>query len=75
MKLCTICETNKLQPLLIPNHDILRLLWMPGIGRIAAFTIYLEVDGIERFPTVKHFFSCSRVVPGGVDSGGNFGGS
>ena len=61
---------RQLQPVLIPNDDIQRLLWIPGIGRIAAFTIYLEVDGIGRFPTVKHFFSYSRVVPGADDSGG-----
>ncbi len=58
------------QPVLIPNDDIQRMLWIPGIGRIGTFTIYLEVDGIERFPTVKHFFSYARVVPGADDSGG-----
>ena len=38
-----------LQPTLIPDADVQRLLWIPGIGKIAAFTLYLEIDGIERF--------------------------
>jgi transposase len=45
-------------------------LWIPGIGRLLAFTIYLEVDDIRRFPTVKHFWSYCRLVPGAADSGG-----
>ena len=31
----------------LSNDDIQRLLWIPGIGRILAFTIYLEIDGID----------------------------
>lgn len=48
--------------------DIQRLLWIPGIGRLTAFTIYLEVDGITRFPTVQHFWSYCRLVPGAANS-------
>src|SRR5690606_7213327 len=40
----------ELNPVLIPNVHVQRLLWIPGIGRIVAFTIWLEIDGIERFP-------------------------
>ena len=61
---------QQLQPALIPNPDIQRLLWIPGIGTIVAFTIYLEIDGIERFPTVRQFFSYCRVVPGADNSAG-----
>jgi len=57
-----------IQPRLIPNEDIQRLLWIPGIGKILAFTIYLELDGIERFPDVKHFYSYCRLVPGADNS-------
>jgi transposase len=57
-----------LHPQLIPNEDIQRLLWIPGIGKINAFTIYLEVDGINRFPDVKRFFSYCRLVPGANNS-------
>ncbi len=53
---------------LLPNPDIQRLLWIPGIGKILAFTIYLEVDGIKRFPSVKHFLSYCRLVPGADNS-------
>lgn len=59
---------KSLHPRLIPNEDIQRLLRIPGIGKISAFTIYLEIDGIERFPTVKHFLSYCRLVPGAENS-------
>jgi transposase len=61
---------KQLQPQLIPNPDIQRLLWIPGVGKIVAFTLYLEIDGIERFPTVRQFFSYCRVVPGADNSAG-----
>lgn len=53
---------------LIPNADIQRLLWIPGIGKILAFTIYLEIDGIERFPTTGNFLSYACLVPGADNS-------
>ena len=59
---------KSLHPTLIPNEDIQRLLWIPGIGKILAFTIYLEVDGIERFSDVKHFYSYCCLVPGASNS-------
>jgi len=40
---------KQLYPFLIPNDDIQRLLWIPGIGKMNAFTILLEVDEINRF--------------------------
>ncbi len=61
---------RELQPQLIPNPDIQRLLWIPGIGKLVAFTLYLEIDGIERFDSVKNFFSYCRVVPGADNSAG-----
>ena len=60
----------ELNPLLIPTADIQRLLWIPGIGRIVAFTILLEVDGIARFPSARDFVSYCRLVPGAGNSGG-----
>jgi transposase len=63
-----------LQPTLVPNDDGQRLLWIPGVGKIAAFTLYyLEIDGVARFGAVRPFFSyCSycRLVPGAKNSGG-----
>jgi len=59
-----------LHPHLIPNEDIQRLLWIPGIGKIGAFTICTEIDGIERFPSAKQFFSYCRLVPGADNSAG-----
>jgi transposase len=57
-----------LQPLLIPNDDIQRLVWIPGIGKTTAFTVYLEADGIERFLSDKHLVSYCRLVPGAKHS-------
>jgi len=59
---------QSLHPRLLPNEDIQRLLWIPGIGKILAFTIYLEIDGINRFPDVKNFYSYCRLVPGSNNS-------
>ncbi len=61
---------KQLYPFLIPNDDIQRLLWIPGIGKMNAFTILLEVDNINRFPDVKNFFSYCRLVPSARNSGG-----
>ena len=46
-----------LHPQLIPNPDGQRLLWIPGLGTVTAFTIPTEIDGIARFPSVGQFFS------------------
>jgi len=59
-----------LHPHLLPNADVQRLLWIPGLGLVNAFTIYTEIDGITRFPSVEQFFSYSRLVPGADNSGG-----
>jgi len=59
---------QSLYPYLIPDDNIQRLVWIPGIGLINAFTLYLEVGNIERFPTENHFFSYCRLVPGASNS-------
>lgn len=59
---------KSLHPKLIPNRDIQRLLWVPGIGITLAFTIYLEVDGINRFPSINRLYSYCRLVPGASNS-------
>jgi len=61
---------KQLYPFLIPNDDIQRLLWIPGIGKMNAFTILLEIDDINRFADVKNFFSYCRLVPSARNSGG-----
>jgi transposase len=53
-----------------PNQAVRRLRRIPGIGRLNAWTLYLEIDGIERFATDRNFFSYCRVVPGSDNSGG-----
>ena len=60
----------ELNPVLIPTPDVQRLLWIPGIGRVVAFTIWREVDGIGRFPSARDFVSYCRLVPGAGNSGG-----
>jgi transposase len=52
----------------LASTAVQRLLWIPGIGRLMAFTIYLEVDDIQRCPTIQHFWSSCRLVPGAADS-------
>jgi transposase len=59
-----------LYPYLIPDVDVQRLLWIPGLGKVNAFTIYTEIDGIARFPSERQFFSYCRLVPGADNSGG-----
>jgi len=61
---------RQLLPTLVPDADVQRLLSIPGIGKTAAFTLHLEIDGITRFADVRHFFSCCRLVPGAKNSGG-----
>ena len=61
---------KQLYPDLIPNEDIQRILWIPGIGKMNAFTILLEINDINRFADVKNFFSYSRLVPSARNSGG-----
>jgi transposase len=62
---------KSLHPQLIPNPDIQRLLHVPGIGKVLSFNIYLEIDGIERFPDVSQFYSYCRLVPGADNSNRN----
>jgi transposase len=59
-----------LVPRLVPTPDAQRLLYIPGIGKIVAFTVLLEIDDIARFPTVKDFVSYCRLVPAAKNSGG-----
>ncbi len=59
-----------ISPELLQSDDVQHLLWIPGIGRINAFSIHLEIDDIARFPSVKNFLSYARLVPGSANSGG-----
>jgi len=60
---------NTLIPTFKKNIYIQRLMAAPGIGKINATSITLEIGDINRFPTVKHFFSYCRLVPGADNSG------
>jgi transposase IS116/IS110/IS902 family protein len=59
-----------LHPQLIPTPDVQRLVWIPGVGKIVAFTLVLEIDDIARFPSARDFVSSCRLVPGAGNSGG-----
>ena len=61
---------DELRRQLLPTPAVQRLAWVPGIGHLVAYTIVLEVDDIQRFPTVRHFHSYCRLVPGAANSGG-----
>ena len=60
---------KSIYPSLITSQDIQRLLWIPGIGKMNAFTILLEVGDINRFPSEKNFFSYCRLTPSARNSG------
>jgi transposase len=59
---------HQLRDRLLPTPDIQRLVWIPGIGALVAYTLVLEIDDIRRFPSVRHFHSYCRLVPGANDS-------
>jgi transposase len=63
------CE-RELRPRLLPRSDVQRLVWIPGVGAIIAYTLVLEIDDIQRFPTARHFHSYCRLVPGADNSAG-----
>lgn len=47
-----------------------RLMAVPGLGKVGAWTILAEIGDITRFPSAKQFVSYCRLVPGAKDSGG-----
>lgn len=61
---------KQLYPDLIPNEDVQRILWIPGLGKINSFSAFLEVDDITRFATDKNFLSYCRLAPAARNSGG-----
>jgi transposase len=63
------CE-RELRPRLLPRTEVQRLVWIPGIGAVIAYTLVLEIDDVHRFPTARHFHSYCRLVPGADNSGG-----
>jgi len=58
-----------ISPELLQSDPVQHLLWILGIGRINAFSIYLEIDDIRRFPSARHFLSYARLVPRSSNSG------
>ena len=61
---------HELRDRVLATPDAQRLVWVPGIGKMVAYTLLLEIDDIHRFPSVRHFHSYCRLVPGSHDSGG-----
>lgn len=55
---------------IILDKTVQKILWIPGIGKINALTIYLEIGDIHRFPSESKFFSYARLVPGAKNSAG-----
>jgi transposase len=56
--------TSQILALETSLHPVL----IPGIGKISAFTVHLEIDGIERFDSDKRFVSYCRLVPAADNS-------
>lgn len=61
---------HQLRDRVLATPEAQRLVWVPGIGKMVAYTLLLEIDDIHRFPSVRHFHSYCRLVPGSHDSGG-----
>jgi transposase len=61
---------HELRDRLLATPAAQRLVWVPGIGKLVAYTLLLEIDDIQRFPTVRHFHSYCLLVPGSHDSAG-----
>lgn len=51
------------------EEDLKRLLEIPGIGTVSAWTILAEIGDITRFSSADKFVSYCRLVPGSDDSG------
>jgi transposase len=54
---------HELRDRVLATPEAQRLVWVPGIGKMVAYTVLLEIDDIARFPTVRHFHSYCRLVP------------
>jgi transposase len=52
-----------ISPELLHTDPVQRLLWIPGIGRINAFSIYLEIDDITRFPSAAYSDASRTLIP------------
>ena len=61
---------HELRDRLLATPPAQRLVWVPGIGKLVAYTLLLEIDDIARFPTARHFHSYCRLVPGSSNSAG-----
>lgn len=61
---------RELKDRVLATPEAQRLVWVPGIGKMVAYTLLLEIDDIGRFPSVRHFHSYCRLVPGSDNSGG-----
>jgi len=48
-----------------------RLMTVPGLGKVGAWTILAEIGDIARFPSAKQFTSYCRLTGGAKDSGGS----
>jgi len=61
---------HELNPEVLRWPDVQRLLWIPGVGKLGACTIALEIDDIARFVSDRKFVSYCRLVPGADNSAG-----
>ena len=68
-----IPEAHMVSPELRPLRDLMRarlLLVQKHVSARSSIQRPLEIDGIERFPSDRHFFSYCRLVPGADNSAG-----
>jgi transposase len=61
--------TRGIRRQLAPSRAGRRLMTLPGVGQVLAYTLVAEIGRIERFRSAKHLASYSLVVPRARDSG------
>jgi transposase len=61
--------TRDLRRQLEKTREGRRLMSLPGVGQILAYTILAEIGRIDRFASARHLASYSLVVPRADDSG------
>ena len=57
---------HELRDRVLATPEAQRLVWVPGIGTMVAYTLLLEIDDISRFPTVRHVHSYPLLLPIGA---------
>ena len=64
------CAQNRLEEILQLTPEMELLKTLPGVGKVLAAVIALEIGSVNRFPTAQHLASYAGTVPRVHSSGG-----